>query len=203
MDFIPLTDTDTPEQSRSKRIRVLGGSAISLGLGSVLPVLALTGGWLAAGPVVGLVAVVSLLSAFPVGIYALTASGDMEDLKRLKRRRAIRIALGRHYGLELSLAEFDALNYPESKPTEAFRVYGSMLRVERASESSFVERKVYLVSMDGELQLASSKDGKRFKELLRARPELPAASARPELPSAPTRAQSASADGLDSSSISA
>ena len=193
MDFVPFTYT--PEQKRRNRIRFFGAVALSSGLMSVLPVFLLAGVSIAELSATAFcVAAGASMGGAVAGVITSTIPSEMRMEWKRKRAEALRVSVGRHYGLELTAAEFAALNYPLNAPSKSFRVYGSILKGIQVSDSEFVERKISLVSMEGELQLSSSKDGKRFKELPQARPELPAA---------PAQAQSALVGISAHSSISA
>lgn len=174
MDFVPFTKT--PKQKRRARITTLGSATLTSGLLSVLPIFIFTGAY---GPgsylpqaVVFIGTLFAPLAGLSVGIPSIfMIPSEMKRIRKSERFEELRAAVGKHYGLTLSASEFAALNYPLDEPTEHFRVYGSIIRLDQVSDTAFVERKIYLVWMDGALKLSSSKDGKRFKELPLARPE--------------------------------
>ena len=177
MDFTPLTST--PKQKRRTWITTLGAAALSSGVLSILPITILTGNFSPDAPLAGtfwaLPIVLSPGFGFLGAAITATVPHEMKQLRKRERTEDLRVSVGNHYGLALSDSEFAELNYPLNAPAEPFKVYGSILRVDQVSGSAFVERKIYLVWMEGEFKLSSSKDGKRFKELPRARPELTAA----------------------------
>jgi len=166
MDFVPLSYT--PEQKRRTRITLLGSTALSLGVVSILPIVILTGNFGPGSPLVrGLALLVVISPVFGLLGIALSATvpHEMKELRKKERIEKLRVSVGKHYGLTLSVAEFAALNYPLDRPTGKFQVYGSIIRMDQVSGAAFVEQKIYLVWADGELKLSSSRDGKRFKEL--------------------------------------
>jgi len=69
------------------------------------------------------------------------------------------------YGLKLTESEVQELAYPYGVPESDFKVYGSILQREQIEGAQFIERTIYLVWADGELQLSESEDGKSFDEL--------------------------------------
>ena len=121
----------------------------------------------------GVTGIFSFLPTLMVSNRLRVASDMALEKQSYDRDRArmelIRSELNGHYGLELSSEDLKALSYPGAQPTSDFSVFGSIVRQERSSENSFVERKIYLVWMNERMQLCKSKDGKTFKELKPAR----------------------------------
>lgn len=161
MDFTPIPHSKRPRTLKRVFSWLRSGLGV-LGLAQFPVVTVMT---MAASNSVMLA---SLLVAGGSGI-AMFLSLVNSDIQRDRivelRAERIRTELNKHYGLELSAGEFATLRYPEEDPGSDFQSFGSITKIVQVSDSSFVERKIYLVLMDGELKLSSSKDGKRFKEL--------------------------------------
>jgi len=108
--------------------------------------------------VVGLVLTVIGMSVTPNTLDELSA-------KLGAQTASAQAEIEKVYGLELTESEVEALKYPTEAPEKDFNVYGSILQREQIEGAQFVERTIYLVWADGELQLSESEDGKSFDEL--------------------------------------
>lgn len=161
MDFIPVSYSAAAKRRARKLIS--GWIALGAGIPAIASALVFMDGSLSKGEMPPLFLSCGFIM---VGLFGAFMETELQQERlQSERNSELRSSLNEHYGLKLSKEEFAGLGYPAVEPSSDFEVFGSFLHQERSSESSFVERKIYLVSMDGELKLSSSKDGKNFREL--------------------------------------
>lgn len=169
MDFVPISYSR--EQKRRTRNLLFGWVGTSAAAVAQLPVLAVAGIFSSAADAgVYFVSIaVAMGGLLGVLVSATSIPSDGRHIRMLNRRDSIREALNEHYGLDLTLAQFEALKYPENDPGPGFQTFGSIKVQDQLDGVNFVERTIYLTASDGELKLTDSRDGKRFKELKPAR----------------------------------
>jgi len=107
-----------------------------------------------------------------LGIFMLVGGGAAELIgspswqdRHEAQAWEIRPQIEESYGLDLSTDEIIDLKWPESTPERDFKVFGSVVNQKQVEGAQFIERTVYLVWADGQLQLSESEDGKSFTEL--------------------------------------
>ena len=99
----------------------------------------------------------TLTDADPTSIAALTA--------RRHQAPEIQREIQKTYGLEITRNQAQSLNYPNAKPSEDFKVFGSFIDRKQTEGTQFEQRTIYLVWADGKFGLSQSSDGESFTPL--------------------------------------
>ena len=163
MNFIPVTYT--AKEKRATASLVLG----TLGFGSgllVLGIAVLSVGLRGEGSNWNMLGMIPLLAGLALMLRAcIIVAPEQEDRREALRSGRIRSELKARYGMDFDDGQLAALRYPDSAPTADFELFGSLKSAQRLPGSRFVESTIYLVWMEGRLQLSESKDGKHFSEL--------------------------------------
>ena len=95
----------------------------------------------------------------------LTVNGDREQDSVNLRYDKISEEVQKRYGTTFTGGQLYELQWPEEKPSEGFKVFGSFDDRKQIEGANFETRKVYLVWADGKLNLSQSTDGESFTEL--------------------------------------
>jgi hypothetical protein len=162
MNFIPITYT--AKEKRATASLVLGVFGLGVGL-LILGIAVLSVGLRGEGSNWNMLGMIPLLAGLALMLSACLVPLAREDRRLALRSGRILSELKARYGMDFDGGQLAALSYPDSAPTSNFERFGSLRNAQRLSGSRFVESTIYLVWMDGKLQLSESKDGKNFREL--------------------------------------
>lgn len=101
-------------------------------------------------------------------VGTLAAEGIWNGIARSERAAAVLSGIEETYGVTVPEGQVGALDYPDVRPTEDFKVFGSFEH-DAPRADGFERETVYLIWRTDRFELAASSDGEKFSTLVEAR----------------------------------
>lgn len=98
----------------------------------------------------------------------LTAEGIWNGVSRSERAAVVVADIEEAYGVTVPEGQVSDLDYPDARPSEDFKVFGSFEH-DAARADGFERETVYLIWRTDRFELAASSDGEKFTTLAEAR----------------------------------